>query len=370
MPATRTTAPSTSPTSRPVDLASPTLVSLDLHDAPLAEAARTLSASSGTRQLMAPVDDATAGAARPVTLRVRRGPYLVAMAKMCCAAGVEPTWVGESRTWLRKTDDSASAEPRLGGPSFVSGPFLVIAQGVTLTRIARATNPGPNPAPEVNLRFALLVEPKVSVVSASPSVRLTEASDETGSLLGDGRQPDLRWTSFQGPGTSEMFTASLAPGRRVGRRIVSLKGVIDLKVVAAHEVMRIDDVIKPHDGLSLGGRRVTSSPLTARGPRSWTIDLAIERRDDEDDTAWRTLADLARASRFALTDAQARPMQQEQDQWPRQEAKRLTVSAMFRRTEKLPDGTSVGAPATLEWLFPAEVKEIQVPFEFKDLPMP
>src|SRR5215213_4841810 len=89
--------PATAPTTQPIDLLSPTLVSLDLHDAPLADAGRALSDQSGTRQLMAPVDDATKNGARPVTLHVQREPYLVAMTKLCALAGVEPTRITGSR---------------------------------------------------------------------------------------------------------------------------------------------------------------------------------------------------------------------------------------------------------------------------------
>jgi hypothetical protein len=297
--------PATEPTTRPIDLSSPTLVSLDLHDTPLADAARALSDQSGTRQLMAPVDDATKNAARPVTLHVEREPYLVAMTKLCGIAGVEPTRITESRLWLRKTDPlTAPNESRLSGPAYVTGPFLVIAQGVTSTRSSQATNALPDPIPDLNVQFTLLAEPMVSIVAIAQRVRLSEATDETGTILGDPQQqqpmPTESWArSFHPLEANDTFTATLAPGRPVGRRVATLKGVIDVRVVTAREVVRIDDVSVPHDGLRVRGHRASSRALITRGPNVAEIDLVIER-DGADDGAWNELANLARISRFVI----------------------------------------------------------------------
>jgi hypothetical protein len=367
--------PTPSPATKPAALAPPTLVSLDLRNALLADAGRALSEQAISRQLIVPVEDAPTKAAPLVTLRVEREPYLVALTKLCAAAGVEPSGEDPSRLWLRRAEGAPAPadESRLRGPAFVSGPFLVIAQGVTAKRFAHAVNPGPDPIPDLQFDLIVLAEPRVRVIERSPWVRVTEATDETGSILGGElpRPPEyMQWYSQHEPvGPSVTFSASLGAARPVGRRIASLKGAINLKVVTAYEIVRIDDVNVAWNGLRVRGDAVSSTALSPRGQTGAGMDLVIHR-DKEDDQAWQRFAQWARASLFAITDAQGRPMPQYGFDHPQNKGRELVVPVHFRRTGNLPDGTQIGPPVALEWLFPSEVKEVQIPFEFKDLPLP
>jgi hypothetical protein len=180
----------------------------------------------------------------------------------------------------------------------------------------------------------------------------------------------MQWYQQHEPlATSVTFSASLGAARPVGRRIASLKGAINLKVVTAYEVVRIDDVNVAWNGLRVRGDAVSSTALAPRGQTGAGMDLVIHR-DKEDDQTWQRFAQLARVSRFKMTDAQGRPMPQYGFDQPQNKGRELVVPVRFRRTGNLPDGTPIGPPMALEWSFPSEVKDVEIPFEFKDLPLP
>jgi hypothetical protein len=373
----------TPPATQPIDVASPTVVSLDLRDAAPADAARALAEQAGVPHVIALVQDrapttrattraTTRGATTQpaITLRIEREPYLVALAKLCVAAGAEPFSVSPARVTLKRLEGSAPLETKMSGPAHASGPFLVVAQGVTATKSVQVTSSAPDDSPDLNVQLALFAEPKVLVVGTSPWVRVTEAADETGSLIGAQPQHPTEWPDFRSLGAHDTFPAALAPGRPVGRRIVTLKGFIDVRVASGVEVVRIDDVTAPREGMLIRGMKLSSTAAAPRGPSAAVIELHVERGGDIDEMGWQRFTHYARLSRLIVRDAEGRPLPQQGDQYPRHQGNRLVVTIPLLRTSKPPDGKQIGPPASLEWHFPAELKEVEVPFEFKDLPLP
>jgi hypothetical protein len=159
---------------------------------------------------------------------------------------------------------------------------------VSAKRFAHAVNPVPDPIPDLQFDLIVLAEPRVGVIERSPWVRVTEATDETGSILGGEppKRPEyMQWYQQHEPlATSVTFSASLGAARPVGRRIASLKGAINLKVVTAYEVVRIDDVNVAWNGLRVRGDAVSSTALAPRGQTGAGMDLVIHRDKEDDQT--------------------------------------------------------------------------------------
>ncbi|CAA9390794.1 MAG: hypothetical protein AVDCRST_MAG64-1190 [uncultured Phycisphaerae bacterium] len=353
-------------------LTGPSFVTLRLKDATPAEAFSELSKQAFAAVRPLPDDLWQQGNWPAVTLDLRRQPFWVAVQELSAAAGVG---LQPSNDGLRLVRGPG----QLGGPSVVRGAFLVVATQVNRSQtIMLGNNPGQAARPplvrawsnEFGVHLLVLPEPKLSVIRVNSGVRLEQAVDDKGNDLA--LPANARGNSYaSGMGGAWSIYARLNyPAENAGARIARLAGTATFVVQTKSEKIEIPAPLTLRDAFRVvGGSRVTFHSMSRANDR---IELKVSLAPDGNAAG----ADGARGvsslfqsvqSRLRVLDAAGRPLDR------RGFSSEGTGREMrFTLHFAAPPAGAPGAgdPSQLVWDVPTEWKDVDVPFEFKDLPMP
>lgn len=366
-------------------LTMPTLIAMDFQDAPIAEVVRSIRDRSGVNLNLRP-EESPAWKDRKVTaVEAEPVPFWPAIDRLCEAGRVRinpgfPMVPGRGERSLTLID----GESRDPSPRFDTGPFRVRVVELDHQRKITylPTQPGAVVAPGgpsptlVNEQFYLTIlvmgEPRLSLQQES-MVKVVEAVDDLGQSLvlptngptpASGQRVRMM---FSGDGNADVRV--LIPLRRPespGKAIRSIRGLIPLAVSSRKSdpftIELADPVDKP--------ARTPDAIITVReikpgGDGPTTFHLAIAPRDgvDPNDPAMPAFRNHATIQqRIEVVDARGSTLA-----WfP---SNMQTEGANVRITMHVPPQANQGAPARL--LYYAMVRaQAEVPFEFRDLPMP
>ena len=343
-------------------------VTLHVKDAPFRDAGKALAKQAGARFEVEGLAWAN------VTLDVDRQPFWVAAHALCAQAGVRPTEP-------ERVFDAPRPPPTLsvesdGGiwarrPWYIAGPVLVTVKRV---HVLRSRNFGE--AEPVRSRIQVEVqphfEPKLEVLSWSLSA-VDEAVDENGrSLLGKpmpaDEDEDEDEDGESGSGSNDNLTPiSLALPPNVGKKIARLKATGLLNVRADHEAVEVGDVLRAKDVRRPFGRAVLHfQELVIVGPDHYELRYEVFR-GTANAKQWEALRGVPRDGMQVLDSAGNRLLPKE-SRWTGTGDK-VTIRARFFRMA-LGDRPKPGQPAKVVWDVPTAVRQIEVPIELKDLPLP
>ena len=297
------------------------------------------------------------GAIPRVTVDADGRPFWDVVADVCDKAGVCPRLMGPGGDVVLMQGSAGSLRcPR----SVTPGRFLVVATGV---QRMRSLTFGPNqPQPQASdaIRFALFADPKVPVLSAEMAPTLTEAVDDRGRSLvpptdaGWRRQPN----PFAG-GHMIDFSAPLTLPDGGYRQIARLKGTLRLVVPSRVERVEVADVS-------------SNAPSTHRaGP--YTVRVEYCQVND------RVL--ICRAAVVTANEAEAAAVEHAVSGIRFEDANGQTITSrgggpgMHRgdRVDVMANAVAadpIRLPVKLVWDAPVGPKEVEVAFEFHDLPLP
>jgi hypothetical protein len=256
-------------------------------------------------------------------------------------------------------------------PWCIAGPVLVTVKRVY---VLRSRNFGE--AEPVRSRIQVEVqphfEPKLEVLSWSLSA-VDEAVDENGrSLLGKPKPADEDEVEDEddelGSGSNDNLTPiSLALPANVGKKIARLKATGLMNVRAAHETVEVDDVLKAKDVRRPFGRAVLHfQELVTLGPDQYELRYEI-LRGTANAKQWEALRRVPHDGMRVLDNAGKRLLPK--DSSGSGSDNKAAFRARFFRIE-LGDRPKPGEPAKVVWDVPTAVREIVVPIELKDLPLP
>ena len=369
-----------------IDLEKPTLVTLRLKDEALASAFDKLSEQSGTGYRTRLVYTKAGEQFEPVTLDADGVPYLDAFARLCAATVTEPSdevprdhgpdvWKSSSLRADWGPEFQRDGEVSwMAGPASDHGPFRAVARSMT-----RSTHQSIDPAMinrSLMADFRLMTEPRVRLVSVVPWVQVTEAVDENGlALTRPGGGGQIHWPpplSQPGP----YLSVSLNWPDGVGRRLAVLKGTVHLRAVSASRTIEVNGLGgadgKPVEGTAEGARYSVAGPVAKGEEGGHEVNVTVARAEGEDDAAWNARKVLVRvASRFRAYDADGRLLPHFGTQHDDAEPKEVRFKLSYGRQIIDAAGTKAGGPPVrIAWEMPLEVKELAIPLEFKDLPLP
>lgn len=350
-------------------------VTLSLKDATPADAFSELS-----KQAMAPI--------RPypddlwnqvnwsnITLDVQRKPFWAAAQELAAKAGVG----------LQASNDGlriVRAPGQIGGPSIIHGAFLVVATQVNRTQtIVLGDNAAGQAARppivrgrtnEFGVHLLVLPEPKLSVVRVNSGVKLEQAVDEKGNDLAPPAGAGGHGYASGMAGAWNVYARlnyPAAPGA-AGQSIARLAGTVTFVVQTKSQKIEIPDPLALKDAFRVvGGSRVTFHGMTKTGERyELKVSLTPDGNAGAGADGSRAMSSLFQSMQFRLRvlNAAGEPL----------DRRGLSSEGNGRETRVTlhfasPRGAAPGGdPVRLEWDVPTETKEVDVPFEFKDLPMP
>lgn len=293
---------------------------------------------------------------------IDRRPFWEALREICGTFGVSPQNRGSDASDL--TIVAGSGGGRLGGdsPSVVSGPFLITASYINRSHYVDLNQPG-NVRRNCNVQLLVAPEPKLKVLAGPYSAAIDEAVDEKGqSLRGPSTTHDGMQMGNQGVWS---LSAALVPPARAGQKIAKLRGSGRFLVQARSESVEIANVLSAQDVTkTVGGKQFTLKKVQKSGD-VFLVKLKIYR------TGWdqREWLYTHPQENFALLDGEGRRLTRITAGPSAGVGDELDVSLQFQQ-QNWHGGEDAGEPAKLVWDVPVEVREVTVPFEFTDLPLP
>jgi hypothetical protein len=316
--------------------------------------------------------------ARRVTLDVDRQPFWLVMRRFCEQTGLEPQHMGEGRAlmlshgreWVRR-------------PYCTHHGFYVQAQRVDRAHGLDFGEPG-KVEHEFNLEFIVYADPRLRIIRASHQLALSEVRDENGKsllpargLMGLLNRIDGEVEDYSGPSYGEPWMWNLgaqlhwSPG--VGRKIATFRGSARFVIEVKSQRWEVAEPLKLKEPAvrEVGNLKYTLRSVKPAGDENMEVAVTIESTVG---------ADLGKAPATDPNSIQhnIRLLDEAGRAW---EAAGSSVSWGGPKRDltftywKSPggwggNGGPPGKPTKLAWHIPTETKEINLPVEFKDLPLP
>jgi hypothetical protein len=362
-----------------------TLVTLDLENVPAAEAYAQLA-----RQARAPLasdpPDLLRKIGKPVSLKVERRPFWQVMQAFSAQTDLEVTGI------TRRNREIGLGVTRGGTdwmdkPITLAGPLLIRAD-----RLSRVGTIELKPPRDVSEEFAIsltvFAEPKLKVLDFSQTIRLDEALDERGNSLVPPEDPSALAVNAEvfgshGEGSTSRWEvgATLHHPKGMGTRIARLRGATTLMVETRSATLDVPLASAQGASRTLGAVRLT---VKSADPKQ--LELTVFR-DGRTDAEWYAVRMQLSAGEARLLDDHGKVVARvpsdgsELDESP--DNQRMELRLRFARElegggVEMPEGKRKTAAAAswateasrLVWEIPVEARELVVPFEFRDLPIP
>jgi hypothetical protein len=356
-------------------------VTLHLKDVAAADAFAQLAAQAGA-PLASDPPDLLKKISKPVSLDADRWPYWQVMQSLAAQTDLEVSGVTRHNREMGLGLTRGGTD-WMDKPVALSGPLLIRADGLTRVSTIRL-----RPPRDANVEFAIsltaFAEPKLRVLDYSEVVRLVEAVDDKGNSLipppdANGVTPniDVFGNHHEGNPGRWNLGATLHYPKGAGTRIARLRASAAVVVQTRAAVLDVPIAEAASFSRTLAGLRVQR-----RSVDSGKCELSVFRDGRDDAERYAARMQLL-AGQAQLFDAGGRVVARSQGGVEAEESAdndKLDVRLRFIRepspAEDVKPGkrkaaaTAPPEPARLVWEFPAESRELSVPFEFRDLPIP
>jgi hypothetical protein len=296
-------------------------------------------------------------------------PFWTAMTQVAAATGLDLVQFNDQM----KLVQTGGAPAR--GPWTVSGPFLVVANFVSRSEsidLSQMHGPAGNALhteQDFSVQFTATAEPKLRVLQASSAARIDQAIDDRGNSL---LPPDAPPEGSAGYAVNIVGNWSFAArlnypdrDRQPGTRISRLKGSVSAIVRTRSESIQIKDILTAKNvDRTAGGTRYSFKGIT-RNERQYQVSISAQLDPTRADDATRIQSVLS-SDDVRLEDSAGHA-------W-------LVVGRNISNGNNSLDATidfssenmpqPPGEPSKLVLLIPTETRELIVPFEFSNLPIP
>ncbi|MDF2440236.1 MAG: hypothetical protein JWN98_1220 [Abditibacteriota bacterium] len=319
--------------------------------------------------------------AKPVTVDIDGKEFWPTLNELSKQMGV--SFRRDSGTSGFRVWSSQFAQERGNGPQSQSLLGVLRADNIARSRTlswdaeSKATS-----VESLNLSLRLHLDPRIDLIGSSYQPTIEAAVDNIGRSLTQPRLNLDHLNMFDGPifneGASQHLNVSLRAPAPQAQRIAHLKGSLRLRVTTRREIWQVDvDQDKPRTKtIQRNGIPVTMSagPWRFAGA-AYEIEFAIREAEALPDAIPGAIPPAAPNRRIwgfstfgtiRLLDAQNRELSRTVSNG-RSSSSGLESRMSFssRGGENTP-----GEPAKLVWVTPVEWKDVEVPFEFTDLPLP
>ena len=338
----------------------PTLVTLDLKQVTPRQAIEAMAKQAkvdlqgGGRQQQQQGFFASLMAAR-VDASYANEPFWAAMFDVCRKGNLAPYVDHQQPDHISFRPGSPPA-----GPMVNVGSCAIVLGTVTSRFDANLTGPRP-PRRSLTVGMTLFVEPKLNPYRIASIVTVETAVDEKGNnLIRPRGQSDDRGGGGGRTGNwTREVTAHLLFPDNAGQRIAKLKGYASVAVAGPEKSETIDNPLAARNvDRTIDGTLVRLVQLQKQGSNAYYARMA----GDANSPVFR---DYERFSKVvALIDANGKEFERSGGGWGGSRANTFEFMVHFRGEP------GMGEPKVMRVSLPTGVKEVRVPFEFADLPLP
>jgi hypothetical protein len=392
----------------PASSAEMTLVTLKLNDVPATDAINALAKAADVPIGILGATDRSErfGPPRNVTIDVQRQPFWILLNEICRQGGYAPQLVdSSSRAKVAVGRIPGTMPPQL--PQSYANGFLTFITSANHTHTLDYNRPE-RVANAFTVRLRSYPDPKIELLRLTPNLEVTEAIDDFGNSLlptaaidappramvqgGAPQPPGVRL----GQAAAVYFdlTAELNYKPEKGSMLKSLKGNAKFQVATKTATWELDDVsdIQGKEREFPGGKFTIQSLTKTENPQnnspldtlvqsdhyvlSFLIDYdpaVISRPGDDPNTSSQFLRNNIRVidgrGRVIGSPAELSSLRKPYDSNPR------GLDIKFSYTVMADNGPSTRpeadtAPAKIIWRIPTEMRDVTIPVEFHDVPIP
>lgn len=332
----------------------PTLITLQLKDASAKDAFDAVSA-----QLPAPLkvqgEHVFQGVTDKVTLDCVNEPFWSVMLKL-----TEQTGIGF--TSGQGNNELSVIGVRTPPPHQISGAFLVRAESAQRTYSIQYAN-GNATSSDFNMVFSVWPDPKMQVAAGptARSVRITRAEDDQGREMLDNQGVAGGWRTS----SAINFTIRLRTKNADAKKLAILTGSVFVPINLSFATVRHDKLTEETEQ-KVSDMRVRILPVVKVNDRRYQIKITLYR-DGASDELW-TLVNHSIFSTVRVEDSEGRVL--DRAEWGSNSVDGIALEGTVNFNRPTRGAEEPGEPAKLIWTIPIESREIEVPFEFRDLPLP
>lgn len=356
-----------------------TRVSLRLHDANPKEGFDALGQQSGFTMPIWPPNLWSQNGPAPkatATVDLNDVTYWTAMRALAAKADVHVQTMGGfggRPSIMQGNSEWASV------PAVEVGPFLIVITDMSRHHVANLTK-GNGVQRDLHASVVVLPEPKVRVIQFDQQLTVDAIEDETGaSVLPDGQRQIAAPAQLPPPSPyfqyPYAYTVQLDAWRSpIGKRIATFKGSTRLRIQSRGGKIVFDDALAAKNVTqTVEGHRVVLQSCAAQGG-NYQAELTIYR-DALSESQWQQFQHSVRDLRLITASGGVYRMN---GGGGGGSDKELHWSAFLTNDEspfgggggRPPPERKAGEAVKLVVPFPLEVKDVTVPFEFHDLPIP
>jgi hypothetical protein len=254
------------------------------------------------------------------------------------------------------------------GVSQVSGAYLISAIRVSRSRFVELGG-GQGAYEDFQVLLGARAEPKLRLLRVAYAPNLEEATDDRGNSLLP--EPSANAAAAGGyaiaPGGAWQLPARLSAPANMGRRIARLRGSFDVSIQTRAEQLDVPDIVSARGVNKVaGGVRFVIKELRRNGD-GWTLDM-LARLDGARPDEWERIQQTLSTADIRLLDERGEAFQRtgsSSSGGPEQVEMSIEFSPRAAGQDR-----KLGEPSKLVWTVPTETRDLSVPFDFKDLPIP
>lgn len=353
------------------DRSVPTLVTIKLTGVPAKQALDAVMEQTGVPYDVPHPEFWRHSRFKDVTLDADRKPYWVVMSDICAQAGLTPQ---NHNPYNRNVITIGHGNPRKVGPVwFDERGFYVTALNATRTHHIDYEAPG-RPQETFGLNFRILVDPRITVTRGSNVLLVTEALDEKGNSLlpktpGMSLEDMLRNPSWDGTWLWDSHV-NLTYLPEQGKLLKSFKAKAVFEIAEKKQTWEVDLAKADKAETTLLDTQVTIDSVTKDGEGcevklslKWAEPLIKFGRRQSQHHPLRQYHTIQSA--IQVVDDKGTPLRRFGGGGSSGGGK-ASFSFRFSRSGR----DTVGEPAKLILTVPTETRTVELPIEFKDLPIP
>jgi hypothetical protein len=290
----------------------------------------------------------------PVAIDVDHQPFWLAMREINARTNITLSTWGNREMKL-----TSGQHPQ--GPNFVTGAYMIVANRVSRSRTVDLGNQI-GPQNQFVVQLTAFAEPKLRLVRAAGAARVETAVDDNGRSLALPNMDMNQYGYYQQIGNAWQVSVPLADIPNIGTKIAMLKGTIAADLCTRFEHLEVPDILSARSvEKSVGDARITVLDVSRKG-ELFELRIRAEMRGSEVEWSRLPLNDIA------LVDAEGIQLAR---RGTSASGKNNTYEATVQfAAGQSQDGKKPGDPAKLVWDVPIEVKDVTIPFEFSDIPIP
>jgi hypothetical protein len=332
-------------------------ITLHVKDAPAAEVMEEIS-----RQCFAPIQSMPENLLKQhslpkITLDVDHKPFWDVMPPLCNKLGLN------FRPYQSGMRLMQGGGVQNDGISQVHGPFLVVANQISYSRTRSFAGHGDQT--QCGINFSIFPEPKLNVLHGGGAITVEEAIDDHGnSLTPTGNERMRFFGGFAGYG-GWIYAPLEYPKKNPGSRLVRFKGSTTFIIQTESEKIEIKNLPDLHQTTRLvHGLQLTFQDFKKKGD-TWQLRIHVNQPNFAG-TEWPQLIEGVQ-TRLQVLDAGGRQLDHRgMNTSSNNNAADLTLD--FAPSNGF-DGRPTGQPTRLFWEVPTKTRDINLPIEFKDLPL-